>query len=141
MGLEWLVLVACFCLATSLVLAWCLTATRVMKLPAAVGLFKDTDALLKAHIDYLLMALLLFVFYLLFEGLGVVPSVLVLVGMCAGSIMNPGAFLALAIDPTLSKEPGGAFGIAVGLSFVLTTIGYGGAIWVVGRAAWAGFAT
>lgn len=141
MGLEWLVLVACFCLATSLLLAWCLTAARGMRLPAAVRAFPDTEALLKAHIDYLLMALLLFVFFLLFEGLGVTPSALVLVAMCAGSIMNPAAFVALAVRPALGKDPRGAFGTAVGVSFVLTTVGYLGAIWVVGRAAWSGFAS
>jgi hypothetical protein len=141
MGLEWLVLVGCFCLATSLLLAWCLTAARSMRLPAAVRVFADTEALLKAHIDYLLMALLLFVFFLLFEGLGVTPSALVLVAMCAGSIMNPAAFLALAVQPALGRNPRGAFGTAVGVSFVLTTVGYLGAIWVVGRAAWAGFAS
>jgi hypothetical protein len=141
MGLEWVVLVACVCLAISLVLAWCLTAARVLRLPAAQQAFPDTGNLLRAHIDYLLMALLLFVSYLMFETLGVLPPSLVLAAMCAGSLMNPAAFLVLAVQPEIGREPGSAFGTAVAVSFVLTTLGYLGAAWAIGRAAWAGFAT
>lgn len=141
MGLEWVVLVACFCLTISLALAWCLTAARVLRVPAMQRTFPDTESLLKAHIDYLLMALLLFVSYLMFETLGVLPPSLILASMCAGSVMNPAAFLVLAMQPKLGKEPGGAFGMAVAVSFVLTTVGYLGAVWAIGRAAWAGFAT
>ncbi|MCW5890313.1 MAG: hypothetical protein KIT14_07145 [bacterium] len=141
MGLEWIVLVACFCLATSLVLAWCLTAVRGLRLPAAQRLFPDSQNLLRAHIDFLLMALLLFVAYLMFESLGVVPPAVVLAAMCIGSVTNPAAFVALAIDPSLGREPGGPFAAAVGISFVVTTVGYLGAVWWIGRAAWAGFAT
>lgn len=141
MGLEWLVLVGCFCLAVSLVLAWCLTAVRVLRVPAAQRLFPDSENLLRAHIDYLLMALLLFVAYLMFEATGVLPPALILASMCAGSVLNPAAFLVLAIDPKLGRQPGGPFGAAVAVGFVLTTLGYLGAVWWIGRAAWAGFAT
>ena len=44
------------------------------------------------------------------------------------------AFLALAIKPSLPQRPASVFGATVTCSFVLTTIGYGGAAWVVGRA-------
>lgn len=141
MGLEWVVLVACFCLATSLVLAWCLTATRVMRIAAMQRAFPDSQSLLKSHIDYLLMAGLLFIAYLMFESLGVVPPSTVLVAMCAGSVLNPAAFLALAVNPRLPRDPTSAFGVLVAIGFVLTTVGYGGAVWSIGRAAWSGFAS
>ena len=63
------------------------------------------------------------------------PLMPVVAGMCLGSIMNPGAFLALAVRPSLGKETTGPFTLAVGSSFVLTTMGYGGAAWSIARAA------
>ena len=49
--------------------------------------------------------------------------------------MNRGAFLALAMRPALGKNPQGPFVATVGLSFVLTTSGYLGAVWTIARGA------
>lgn len=135
MRIESLVLVGCFCLTVSLVEAWCLTAVRNLGLGALRRLFPDSQMLLRSHIDYLMMTGLLFVSYLMFRQLGVAPATPVVVGMCAGSILNPAAFLALAVKPRWGKEPPPAFGAVATLSFVLTTVGYGGAAWTIARAA------
>lgn len=54
--------------------------------------------------------------------------------MSLGSLGNPLGFLALAIKPDLPQRPTSAFGAIMTGCFVLTTIGYGGAAWTVGRA-------
>ncbi len=131
---EWLVLVGCFCLATALVEAWCLTAVRALQVAAMKRLFPDSQQLLRSHIDYLMMTGLLFVSYLMFRQLGVVPPTAIVAAMCAGSIMNPGAFLALAMKPALGRDATSPFGALVTVSFVLTTTGYFGAAWLIARA-------
>jgi hypothetical protein len=75
------------------------------------------------------------VFFLLFAHFRVLPSSAVVLAMCIGSFMNPTGFLALAMKPDLPQRPNSLFGALMTASFVLTTIGYGGAAFYVGRAA------
>jgi len=41
----------------------------------------------------------------------------------------------LAVKPSLRQHPTSPFGAAMTVSFALTTVGYAGAAWSVGRAA------
>jgi hypothetical protein len=59
----------------------------------------------------------------------------VLVAMSIGSFMNPVGFLILAVKPDTRQQPSSPFGVLMAGSFTLTTIGYAGAAWYVGRAA------
>ena len=52
-----------------------------------------------------------------------------------GSLGNPVGFLVLAVKPSLRQHPTSPFGAAMTVSFALTTVGYAGAAWSVGRAA------
>ena len=96
--------------------------------------FRSYQYLLKAHIDYLMMSGLLFIFFLLFAHLRLTPPLLIVIAMSVGSLANPAGFLALAIKPDLPQRPASVFGALVTCGFVLTTIGYGGAAWVVASA-------
>lgn len=121
------------CLTITLVLAWCLTAVR-----SSTGfmkkIFPNYQQLLKAHMDYLLMAGLLLIFYLLFAQLRVSAPAVIVASMCAGSLLNPVGFLVLAVRPGTKQSPASAFGAMMAGSFTLTTIGYAGAAWCVVRA-------
>ena len=90
--------------------------------------------LLKSHIDFLMMTGLLFVFFLLFRQLHVTPPPFIVVAMSVGSLGNPLGFLALALKPDMSQRPLSPFGVIIVGSFMMTTIGYGGAAWVVAHA-------
>jgi hypothetical protein len=90
--------------------------------------------LLKAHLDFLMMTGLLFVFFLLFEHLRLTPPTAVVVAMSLGSVGNPSGFLVLAVRPELPQRPATPFGALMLLSFTATTIGYGGAAWYVAHA-------
>ncbi len=128
---EILVVVGSLCMALALVLAWCLAGVRssaVMK-----GWF-NYQYLLKAHIDFLMMTGLLFVFFLLFTHLRLTPPAFVVIAMSFGSLANPLGFLALAFKPDMSQRPGSRFGAIMASCFVVTTIGYGSAAWIVARA-------
>ena len=124
--------VGSLCLTLALILAWCLVGVRTTRFMKRW--FPSYQYLLKAHIDYLLMTGLLFIFFLLFAHFRLTPPPLIVVAMSVGSLVNPAAFLVLAIKPNLPQRPASVFGATVSCGFVVTTIGYGGAAWVVARA-------
>jgi len=130
-----LVVAGSLSLTITLALAWCLAGMRYMESGFLKKLFANYQYLLKSHIDYLLMTGLLLVFFLLFAHFQVSPSAAILVAMSIGSLLNPFGFLVLAMKPNLRQHPSTPFGAIMAGSFVLTTIGYGGAAWYVARAA------
>jgi hypothetical protein len=127
-----LAVVGSICMALALVLAWCLAGVRSSTFVRRC--VPNPQYLLKAHLDFLMMTGLLFVFFLLFEHLRFVPPMAIVVAMSVGSIGNPSGFLALALKPDLRQQPATPFGAVMVLSFTATTIGYGGAAWYVANA-------
>lgn len=124
--------VGSLCMMLALVLAWCLAAVRSSR--SVKKCFPNPQYLLKAHLDFLMMTGLLFIFFLLFEHLRLTPPTAIVVAMSLGSVSNPSGFLALAVRPDLPQRPATPFGALMVLSFTATTIGYGGAAWYVARA-------
>jgi hypothetical protein len=110
--------VACITLLIALVLAWCLVFTIPMKIPFFLNIFKNTDKLLSAHLDFLMMTMLLLGFYASKISL---PKY-VLWPMAIGSICNPTAFILNSIFP---KSDAPLIGIFIFTTITLTTIGYG----------------
>ena len=85
----------------------------------------QSQYLLKAHLDFLMMTGLLFVFFLLFEHLRLTPPAAIVLAMSLGSVGNPSGFLALALRPEFPQRPATPFGALMLLSFTATTVGYG----------------
>ncbi len=110
--------VACITLIIGLILAWCLMATIPFKIPFFLNIFKDTDELLSAHLDFLMMSMLLFGIYASKIPL---PKI-VIWPMALGSIGNPSAFLLGSIFPE-SQSP--LIGLFIFTTISLTTFGYG----------------
>ena len=131
-GAEVLVVVGSTCMTLALVLAWCLAGVRSSRFVKRC--FPNPQYLLKAHLDFLMMTGLLFIFFLLFEQLRLTPPTVVVAAMGLGSVTNPAGFLALAIRPDLPQRPATPFGALMALSFTVTTVGYGGAAWYVAHA-------
>ena len=127
-----LAVVGSLCLMLALLLAWCLAGARSSQVVKRC--FPGYQYLLKAHLDFLMMTGLLFVFFLLFEQLRLAPPPVVVAAMSLGSVTNPAGFVALAFRPNLPQRPTAPFGILMVLSFSATTIGYGGAAWSVMQA-------
>lgn len=103
-------------LLIALVLAWCLVFTIPMKIPYFLAIFKDTEALLSSHLDFLMMTMLLLGFY----ASKITLPKYVIWPMAIGSIGNPTLFLftALGIAGPFVK-------IIVLISILCTTFGYG----------------
>ena len=127
-----LAVVGSLCMMLALGLAWGLAAVRSSRL--VKRWFPSPQYLLKAHLDFLMMTGLLFVFYLVFEHLRLTPPTAIVVAMSLGSVGNPSGFLALAVRPDLPQKPATPFGALMVLSFTATTVGYGGAAWYVAHA-------
>ena len=101
----------------ALVLAWGLVLTKGLQLQFAIDIFKQTDKLLSAHLDFLMMTMLLFGFYCVRAPL---PAIAIY-GMAIGSITNPGCFLIESLYTAHPPEWYMTFAMA---SVTVTTIGY-----------------
>jgi hypothetical protein len=117
---------ATFCLAIALCIAWVLGVTLFFPNGYVASLIVERPDLIRAHIDYLMMAQFLFIFALLFRQYAIVPPRWVIGAACFGAFFNPLAFLLRAIhpkvDPSIVVEP--HFPVQAAVSFSLTTIGF-----------------
>lgn len=125
---------ACVCLFAALIEAWLLLAVTSNS-GGASRFIPNVKNLLSSHIDYLMMAQFLFVFYGLFRLLGVTPPAWLVAAACFGSFFNPLGFLVCAVRPDYVKAPPLAFLGWMTLSCVATTIGYAAAGWTIAAAA------
>ncbi len=114
----------------ALALAWLLVAVKYLGLFG--GLFTNAKYLLSAHLDYIFMAILNWLVYLLFAQLRLPANDAMVYLIVAGSAINPALFVFLSIKPDVKKSIFSPFGMASGFSFTLTSAGYGWAALVVG---------
>ncbi|MBD9359566.1 hypothetical protein [Methylomonas fluvii] len=130
---------AIFCLAIALSIAWVLGFTLFFPDGALAGHLVERADIIRAHIDYLMMAQFLFIFFLLFRQYAVTPPVWVVGACCFGAFFNPLSFLlrGLSAKPDASALPVEPhFPIQAGISFTLTTVGFLTAAILVAQAAW-----
>jgi ABC-type arginine transport system permease subunit len=106
-------------LIVSLVLAWVATFAKLLVWRPVAVLIKDYGALIRAHIDLLLMALLCLALYAIRIPLPIVACWLVVIG----GFTNPGLFLIRAINPV--TRPSLMRQLLRLLSFSITTVGHG----------------
>jgi hypothetical protein len=106
-------------LFAALVLAWIATFAKLMVVPAIQARIKDYGALIRAHIDLLLMSLLCLALYAVRIPLPTVACWLVVIG----GYTNPSLFLLRAFAPEApSTWTHKTFRLA---SFTTTTVGFG----------------
>lgn len=128
---TWLLAVAAVSLLVSLALAWIASLIVYTKVAWLAAIFEAPYQLVRAHIDYLLMSLLLVMVHYLTERLGLdLPPVVVLL-LCFGSLYNPLGFVALAIRPQMANPPTRSGQIRILVGFLPATIGYGYAMCAV----------
>jgi hypothetical protein len=129
---------ATLCLAIALAIAWVLGVTLFFPNGYLAGLIVERAELIRAHIDYLMMAQFLFLFALLFEQYSIVPPLWVIGASCFGAFFNPLSFLLRALHPKIDVTtlPEPHFPLQAAVSFSLTTIGFLAAAALTIRAAW-----
>lgn len=129
--MSFLVVGASIFIMISLALAWLSTAVRIMRVPALQRLFPRSDNIVKSHIDFLLMALLILAFYLVGRQLNVVYPDWVIGSMLIGGFTNPLIFIVAARYTLEEFRPGAAFIVGTMISFIITTVGFGAAAFMI----------
>lgn len=119
------VLTGSLCLIIALVQAWLLVAVFSSETSPVSRVIPGRQDLLKSHIDYLMMAQFLFIFFMLFRVLELTPPLWVVACVCIGSFFNPFAFFVRALKPHYLRNAPTAFVGMITASCVLTTVGYG----------------
>jgi hypothetical protein len=105
----------------SIALGWIIVAHRYLKVKVLKRIIRDDSKLGKCHMEYAIMALVLFAFYLFKIDL---PFFLVLLS-CIGALSNPSLLLVISVKPKIDTKPTSPFGIISTISFLITTIGFG----------------
>lgn len=126
-------------LAIALSIAWVLGITLFLPDGWVASFVVIRADIIRAHIDYLMMAQFLFIFALLFRQYAIEPPYWVIGACCFGAFINPLAFLMRGLTPKppvppMPIEP--HFPASAALSFTLTTLGFLTAVALVARAAW-----
>lgn len=122
--MQLLVISSSVFILVSLALAWLATAVRILQVKSLKRRFPAHENLVKAHIDYILMALLLMAYYLLADVLAVEFPWWVIMTMIIGGALNPFMFIVVAMNKPDEFRPGIFFRVLTMLSFTLTTIGF-----------------
>jgi len=135
MTLSYLAVAGSICLSVALIEAWLIVAHFASAEGAVAKLLPGGKDLVRSHIDYLMMAQFLFVFYGLYRFMALTPPGWVIATMCLGSFFNPFAFLARAAIPAYQTAPSGPFKAMLAVSCTATTVGYGATAWIIAAAA------
>lgn len=109
----------------SLGLAWLASLILYAKIARLKRIFPATHQLIRAHIDYLLMFILLVSAYYLQGLLSITLPAWVIALLCVGSLYNPFGFIVLAIKPELANPQTFSQKLRVLIGFLPATLGYG----------------
>jgi len=115
-------------LGASLILAWLATFARWFVIARLAGAIKNSDLIVKGHIDYILMSLFCFAFYAIKIPLPLAACWLIVVG----GVTNPAIFVLAALVPDVWTHLW--MRVYTALSFMVTTIGFVWAGWTLATA-------
>ena len=127
---------AAFLLLLALILAWVLGITLFYPGGALSARLADRSDIIRGHVDYLMMAQFLFLFFLAFKQYSVEPPLPIVACLCFGAFLNPFAFVLRGLRGRPPSPPDGGFPAPAIASFSATTIGFVGAAWLIVEAAW-----
>ncbi|MFK8022762.1 MAG: hypothetical protein AB8G26_02255 [Ilumatobacter sp.] len=122
-----LIAAAAVLVIVSLALAWTATLTLYLKVPLLTRAFPAGFQLVRAHIDYLLMAMLMTTFVVLADRVDVGFSVALQWTIVVGAVWNPLGFVVLATRAGQRGPRPGFETWATVVGFVPATVGFGGA--------------
>lgn len=125
--MKLLLISGAFLILLSIAIGWLIIAKKYLSLEIIERLIRDDKKLVKAHIDYVMMALLLFAFF--FIGVNLPRPVIVLA--CAGALADPALFIFLSVRPGVNKKLGSPFSVISTVIFLITTVGIGGAAFFI----------
>ena len=92
--------VAGLCLLIALAIAWILGITLFFPDGALAARLVERNDVIRAHVDYLMMAQFLLIFFLGFRQYAIDPPYWLIAAGCFGAFFNPLAFLIRGLTPT-----------------------------------------
>lgn len=129
--MEILLLGAAACIVALILSAWLMTFARWFPIDGIDGKFLvDYKTMIRAHVDYALMAL----FNLGFYGLGIELPAIACWCIALGGFANPSIFVIAAFDPDFWAKR--HWKIYSALSFAIATVGFLWAAAVLVQHAW-----
>ncbi len=123
--LNYLPVTAALCMLISLLLAWIASLIVYARVSSLKKIFVAPHQLIRAHIDYLLMSLLLVMSFYLAERFVLELPVSIIVLVCVGALYNPFGFIVLAMKPAMANPETLTDKLRILLGFLPATIGYG----------------
>lgn len=124
----WLLATAAVALVISLIEAWTVSLIYYLRVGFLRSIFPSPHQLIRSHIDYLIMAGLLGLFYISTLAADIVLPNIILFLICFGALYNPFPFILVAMqaDPEASrKHMSRSVGLIVCIGFLPVTIGFG----------------
>lgn len=116
--MEVLLIGAAACITALITSAWMMTFAKWFPIKGMDEFIVDYKTLIRAHVDYALMAL----FGLGFYGLGIDLPVIACWCIAVGGFSNPTIFTIAAFDPNFWSKP--FWRVYTALSFVVSSIGF-----------------
>jgi len=120
-----LLLGAAACITALILSAWLMTLAKWFPIKAVDRFVVDYKTMIRAHVDYALMAL----FGLGFYGIGVELPVIACWCLAIGGFSNPTVFTIAAFDPNFWNKK--IWKVYTALSFVITTVGFMWITWAI----------
>ncbi|WP_075179813.1 hypothetical protein [Neptunomonas phycophila] len=124
-NMTMLPLASSICLIIALVEAWFMTMVRYLKWNSIKRLFPGYRYLVLSHIDYLMMASLVYSVYLVLIEFNIALHQGVVWLIFIGALYNPFDFLLQAIKPDIADGESALSKIGVVIGFLPLTVGLG----------------
>lgn len=121
--MEPLLIGAVACITALILSAWLMTFARWFPIKGIDGGFLvDYKTMIRAHVDYALMALFNLAFYGVGKGAGLEFPLFACWCVAIGGFANPTIFTVAAFDPAFWDKRG--WRVFSAISFVVTTVGF-----------------
>jgi len=114
-----------FCLLASILEGWILALMRYMKVGALKKVFSGYQYLVRSHVDYVIMAVLLVGIYLVLVAMDISISKTAIVALIIGAFYDPFGFLLQAVKPGIAESDSRIIKMAILIGFVPATYGFG----------------
>ncbi len=113
------------CFLAALIEGWIMALIQYLKLEPVKKLFPGYKYLVRSHVDYVMMATLVFVIYLVLNSLELSLSKVAILALIAGALYNPFGFLLQAIKPEMAESDSILLKAGILLGFIPLTYGVG----------------
>lgn len=116
---------ACICLVISIVEGWIMAFMRYLRIKTLQKLFPGYRYLVRSHVDFLIMATLLFSIFCILSVINVTISKPVIIALIVGALYNPAGFILQAVNPEIADGDSLLIKSATLLGFIPATYGFG----------------